>query len=142
VAGHRNDTLLFDVQLQLWIAAPHVLPTVVDTQHNPVAQALATCHRALQEREAEVSVFTRRSAQALSFLLYAKAAHLVNSDGTDLPINTVWRRTWRLIFCEAWESGVQTPPIFNSKKYLNGALVAPWWLPATQEAEIGRENSS
>lgn len=36
------------MQLELWVAAPDVLPAVVDAQHDAVAQPPATGHCALQ----------------------------------------------------------------------------------------------
>lgn len=47
VAGHRDDALLFDVQLQLRVAAAHVLAAVAEAQHHAVAQPPAAGHRAL-----------------------------------------------------------------------------------------------
>lgn len=47
VARDRDDTLLLNVQLHLWVAAPDMLPTMVDTQNHSVAQASAASHCAL-----------------------------------------------------------------------------------------------
>ena len=50
VAGHSDQALLFNVGLGSGVAAPRVKPPVVDAQHHPVAQALATGHCALVGR--------------------------------------------------------------------------------------------
>lgn len=65
IAWDRNDTLLFDVQLQLWVAASHVLSLVVDAQDNPVTQPPATGHRALQRQNKKPGSFvvTKRSTK-------------------------------------------------------------------------------
>lgn len=55
IAGDGDDTLLFDVQLHLWVAAPNMLPTMVDTQNHSVAQPSATSHCALSEKVGEAS---------------------------------------------------------------------------------------
>lgn len=53
IARDGDDTLLFDVQLHLWVTAPDMLPTMVDTQNHSVAQPPATSHCALSEKVGE-----------------------------------------------------------------------------------------
>lgn len=51
VAGHGHQTLLLDVGFGGGVAATGVKPSVVDAQHHPVAETLATGHRALVETQ-------------------------------------------------------------------------------------------
>lgn len=51
IAGHGHETLLLDVGFGGRVAATGMKPSVVDAQHHPVAETLATGHCALEERQ-------------------------------------------------------------------------------------------
>lgn len=61
IAGHGHQTLLLDVGFGGGVAATSVKPSVVDAQHHPVAETLATSHCALGE--------TQHFSPSLSMLL-------------------------------------------------------------------------
>lgn len=51
IAGHGHETLLLDVGFGGGVAATGMKPSIVDAQHHPVAETLATGHCALEERQ-------------------------------------------------------------------------------------------